>query len=338
MEPHYLRTCQTMCYDAEGRVIPCAGSGQDGELRPGAPWPEPRFVVDGGLVTDALTGLVWLRDANRAGFPLTWPEALDYTARLAAQGHEGRQDWRLPNRRELRSLVSFQQRDPALPAGHPFRNVFLGWYWTSTSAAINPAFAWYLHTEGGRMFYGHKGQSFLVWPVAGAGNGLLPVTGQQRCFDAAGAELTCGGSGQDGELRLGAPWPEPRFSAQGGVVRDALTGLAWSRNADLAGGPLAWAAALELAGGLDLPRPPGHGPWRLPTINELESLVDAGRHSPSLPAGHPFAPVADAYWSSTSSAYEPDWCMALYLGKGAVGVGQKAGEHFHAWAVCSPAG
>ncbi|MGA7982560.1 MAG: hypothetical protein WCA32_20355 [Chromatiaceae bacterium] len=36
---------------------------------------------------------------------------------------------------------------------------------------------------------------------------------------------------------------------------------------------------------------------------------------------------------STSSAFELDWAWALYLDKGAVGVGQKAGAHFHVWAV-----
>ena len=45
---------------------------------------------------------------------------------------------------------------------HPFENVFLGWCWTSTSAAINPSYAWYVHLEGGRMFFGHKRQSYLV--------------------------------------------------------------------------------------------------------------------------------------------------------------------------------
>jgi hypothetical protein len=31
--------------------------------------------------------------------------------------------------------------------------------------------------------------------------------------------------------------------------------------------------------------------------------------------------------------FEPDWAWALYLTKGAVGVGQKKGEHFSVWAV-----
>jgi hypothetical protein len=40
------QTGQTTCYNTEGNVIPCAGSGQDGDIRAGVPWPDPRFTVN----------------------------------------------------------------------------------------------------------------------------------------------------------------------------------------------------------------------------------------------------------------------------------------------------
>ena len=80
-----------------------------------------------------------------AEFPLAWKEALDHIATMNRDKALGFTDWRLPNRRELRSLMSHQTRKPALPEGHPFVNVFSGWYWTSTTAAINTAYAWYIH-------------------------------------------------------------------------------------------------------------------------------------------------------------------------------------------------
>lgn len=61
----------------------------------------------------------------------------------------------------------------------------------------------------------------------------------------------------------------------------------------------------------------------LPNINEPESLVDCDRHTPALPIDAVFTALRDGYWSSTSNAYEPDWAWALYLTKGAVGVGQE---------------
>lgn len=328
----YLQTGQLTCYDAAGREISCSGSGQDGEFRRGVPWPVPRFEQYGETVLDRLTGLIWARNANLAEFPVTWQEALDYISGMNLENAFGHADWRLPNRRELRSLMSHQTRKPALREGHPFQNVFSGWYWTSSTAAINTAYAWYIHLEGARMFYGNKEQFFLLWPVRGDAFGVLPATGQTECHDAGGQIIPCEDTGQDGEFRFGHPWPVPRFEVLGDIVVDHMTDLCWLRTADLTGKPLTWAEALEAVVELNRnPKEPAE--WRLPNINELESLVDCSAHSPALPAGHPFRNVREGYWSSTTSMFEPDWAWALYLAKGAVGVGQKWGAHFSAWAV-----
>lgn len=59
-----LGTGQTRCFATDGAEIPCAGSGQDAEQRPGLPWPQPRFATrpeEAGngpeAVLDRLTGL-----------------------------------------------------------------------------------------------------------------------------------------------------------------------------------------------------------------------------------------------------------------------------------------
>jgi hypothetical protein len=327
----YLQTVQITCHDERGRTTDCAGSGQDAEFRRGVSWPVPRFESLDDVVLDRLTGLLWTRDANVAEFPLAWQEALDYVAKMNSGNAFGYPDWRLPNRRELRSLMSYQTRKPALPEGHPFINVFSGWYWTSTTAAINTAYAWYVHMEGARMFYGRKEQFFLLWPVRGKGDTLLPATGQTQCYDARGQVIPCAGSGQDGEYRSGVRWPEPRFEEAGSVVVDRLTNLCWRSPADLLGRPATWEEALKAVQRLN--RQEGNHPWRLPNINELESLVECRTHSPALPQGHPFKNVREGYWSSTTSMFEPDWAWALYLTKGAVGVGQKKGAYFSVWAV-----
>lgn len=326
-----LPTGQATCHDASGRRIPCQGSGQDAAFADPASALQPRFVPAGeGLASDRATGLLWPLDAGLAGFPVSWGEALLLAGVMAREGRYGRHDWRLPNRRELRSLVSYGAARPALPPGHLFRNVFAGWYWTATSAAPAPGYAWYVHLEGGRMFYGKKDQDCLVWPVAGAS--LLPRTGQDRCYDVSGRVIRCAGTGQDGERRSGIPWPSPRFFPEGEGVRDRLTGLVWAARADAAGGNVSWEEALAVAAAY------GDGGWRLPDINELESLVDAGRHHPALPDGHPFTAVGKAYWSVTTSAFENNWAHALYLHKGAVGVGVKSAREFLVWPVCGPQG
>lgn len=324
-----LPTGQTHCYATDGSPVPCPGSGQDAAFAGPQPWGGERFrLVAPGLAADAATGLYWPVDAGLAGLPCPWEEALARVAGFAGQGLLGRRDWRLPNRRELRSLISYAAARPALPPGHPFQNVFAGWYWSATSAAPAPAYAWYVHLEGGRMFYGKKDQDCLVWPVAGVSR--LPATGQERCCDAGGQAIPCAGSGQDGELRSGTPWPVPRFAPGRDGVLDRLTGLVWADRADAAGGLVAWDEALGLCARH------GDGGWRLPNINELESLVDAGQSRPALPVGHPFTAVGEAYWSSTSSAFENNWAHALYLHKGAVGVGVKSAREFLVWPVRGP--
>ena len=44
------------------------------------------------------------------------------------------------------------------------------------SRSANPAYAWYVNTEGGRIFFGDKGRSYYVWLVRGESQ-VLPVTG-----------------------------------------------------------------------------------------------------------------------------------------------------------------
>lgn len=296
---------------------------------------DQRFrLLEPEVVRDEATGLFWSRSANVLGYPVSWPEALAAVAELNRHRFLGFSDWRLPNRVELRSLIDHAARQPALPAGHPFRDVFLGWYWSGTSKAGQENYAWNLHLEGGRLFYSRKDEFRLLWPVRGAG-AVLPRSGQESCFEVAGAEIPCTGSGQDGELRLGLPWPEPRFETLAGNgekgVLDRLTGLVWLHPQRLSAGLLDWAGALAFAAAQ------GEG-WRLPEIRELESLVDAGRANPAVPADlAAFGNLAaEGFWSATQSGFDPAWAFVLYAQKGAVGVGFKAGAEFPAWPVRGP--
>jgi len=56
---------------------------------------------------------------------------------------------------------------------------------------------------------------------------------------------------------------------------------------------------------------------------------------PGLAVQPSFVDVQDIYWSSTTSLFEPDWAWALYLEKGATGVGQKRFAQFSVWAVAT---
>lgn len=70
-------------------------------------------------------------------------------------------------------------------------------------------------------------------------------TGQTTCYDTSGREIHCSGSGQDAETPKGISWPVPRFEQQEETVLDRLSGLMWTRNANLAEFPMAWQEALD---------------------------------------------------------------------------------------------
>ena len=125
-----------MLRPAGSAVIGRAGTGQDGDTLSGVAWPDPRFAENGDqTITDRLTGLVWTRDADLAGGPKTWQEALDYIKTLNAGSHLGRSDWRLPNVAELESLVNKQANLAEWLRAQGFRNLKVDYYWSSTTYA-----------------------------------------------------------------------------------------------------------------------------------------------------------------------------------------------------------
>jgi len=112
--------------------------------------------------------------------------------------------------------------------------------------------------------------------------------------------------GDDASLHKGVPWPGPRFADnQDGTVTDNLTGLIWLQNATCFSATI-WSTALtevnQLAtGACDLNDGSTAGQWRLPNLNELESLIDVSASNPAVPAGSPFSAISNGvYWSSTS--------------------------------------
>ncbi|GAB7080969.1 Lcl C-terminal domain-containing protein [Megalodesulfovibrio paquesii] len=306
-----LHTGQRQTFNAQGEPLAELDPVQDGPHAPGRQLETGRFVVQGDVVEDRLTGLHWPQQAQPFGTSLRWAEAAARITDWNAEARFGHADWRLPTRRELRTLIDHSRARPALPAQHPFLHVFPGWHWTATTWADDPRYAWRLQLEGGRLFFGQKEEEAIALPVRGRCE-FLPATGDPA------------------DVPFGTPWPEPRFTLEDGLVRDHLTNLLWDRDA---GGMrmTTWNMALSLA---HARRQATGQPWRLPTINELETLVDASRAYPALPTGHPFGRVADACWSGTSSGLDPAWAYCLYTGKGAVGVGYKPHPEFTVWLVC----
>jgi len=326
------RTGQTSCYRWTGTaVIDCAGTGQDGETLSGAAWPDPRFAdARDGTLTDRLTGLAWARDAGAAGGFRSWDQALEHVKALNREGYLGHDDWRLPNVREMESLVNVQSDPAAWLKAQGFRDVPKDDYWTSSSYAAYPACAWSVGMYSGIVAGRAKGEAGRAWPVRTARQGVLtlPRTGQAACYDRSGAAVSCAGTGQDGELRAGAVWPDPRFADDAdGTVTDRLTGLVWARDGGAPGaaacGPGArknGQGALDHVRCLNANRYLGKSDWRLPNRGELASLADRGQpDSAAWLNAHGFRNVqAAGYWSSTTYAPTPWNAWGVNLHDGAV--------------------
>ncbi len=312
-------------------------TGDDGDLEMGVAWPPTRFTPSGDCVTDNLTGLMWAKNANLPNGTKTWQQALDYFASMnSGAGLCGHHDWRLPNRKELRSLIDYSQYAPALPAGHPF-NVQSVSYWSSTTGAGKTGGAWYVDMWYGGVYGYDKGNSYYVWPVrAGQSGGdvSLPETGQTKCYNASGTEISCTGTGQDGEIRAGVAWPPTRFTPSGDCVTDNLTGLMWAKNANLPNGTKTWQQALDyfasMNSGTGLC---GYHDWRLPNVNELESLVNAQQENTTWLNGQGFTNVQSYYyWSSTTGAYGTVNAWRVYMWNGRVS-GDGKSSSYYVWPV-----
>lgn len=127
-----------------------------------------RFVDNGdGTVSDLATGLMWAR--SDSGKAMSWQESLAYCATLTLAGHH---DWRLPDAKQLQSIVDYTRapdaRDPVQrgPAIAPIFQMTDGesWFWTSTT-----------HLEGGRV----PGDS-AVYIAFGRAMGFMPGPGGDR--------------------------------------------------------------------------------------------------------------------------------------------------------------
>jgi alpha-tubulin suppressor-like RCC1 family protein len=113
-----------------------------------------------GTIQDLRSGLMWQQTDD--GIAKSWPDALNYCNSLVLSGYS---DWRLPNVKELVSILDISPLDIDEPAID--NDYFIGtqpsYYWTSTSVADGPVNAWYVSFYGGGIAYGQdkRGPSWI---------------------------------------------------------------------------------------------------------------------------------------------------------------------------------
>ena len=92
------------------------------------------------------------------------------------------------------------------------------------------------------------------------------------------------------------------------TVTDLSTGLMWQQDMQTF---MSWVDAIAYCEELTLA---GYNDWRLPSINELQSIVDYNRYHPSIDTEY-FFNNGGIIWSSTSISDSLAWCIFSDTGK-----------------------
>ena len=359
-----LKTGQTTCYDAGGALIPCAATGHDGELKKGT----VRSYTDNGdgTITDNITGLMWEKLSHDGSLHeqdtlYTWDDAFtNKIAMLNTTSFAGYTDWRLPNANELHSLSNYGLNNPAVDA--PFDSACApacsvttcsctkpAPYWASTTYLSIPARAWTVNFAAGHLGPDIKTFTNSVRAVRDSCAAIAPTikTGQTDCWDSAGTLLaSCANTGQDGQFQTGVA--RSYTDNLDGTITDNNTGLMWEKLSNDAtvhdkDTVYLWedAFAVKVAM-LNSSSFAGHADWRLPNINELQSLANYGAQNPAVdplfntacPGGCDVTACSCTktgfafYWSSTTAESAPSSAWGVQFSPGDIHTGSKVPGDF----------
>ncbi|MBI5348038.1 MAG: DUF1566 domain-containing protein [Chloroflexi bacterium] len=277
-------TAQGKCYNANAEAAcPSSGSlmGQDGQYAGAA----PRYKDNGdGAISDLVTGLMWQKDP---GSKVTLAQATSGAASLKLGGYA---DWRVPNIKELYSLILFDGLDVSACMGGgacqatPFVDTtyFVFQYGnTANGERVIDAQFWsstkYVSTTmgGDATIFGVNFADGRIkgYPLMQPGNRSASNTQFIRY------------------VRGNANYGVNKFLDNGnGTITDQATGLMWMK-AD-SGKGLNWGDSLGYCEDLNAN---GYSDWRLPNAKELQSIVDYTR-SPAPRTPHQ---TATPVWQST---------------------------------------
>ncbi len=158
-----LNSCFTGTFSKTGQTV-LYQTADDGDLEVG---PEFSYTDNGnGTITDNNSGLTWAKGSDDGSIHdinnlYNWNDAFDvYIATLNSTNFGGYNDWRLPNRHELQSLINAGLATPAISPEFN-NNCVLGCtvltcactadnpYWTSTTHATSSSTAWVVIFEQG---------------------------------------------------------------------------------------------------------------------------------------------------------------------------------------------
>jgi len=127
-----------------------------------------RYTNNGdGTVTDNVTKLEWVASPAAAGLGGTyiWAGAITACNSLNSSNYAGHSDWRLPNIKELMSIVDHGRSSPAID---PLFTCVSDFYWSSTALVIDTTYKWRVLFDNGKVYWSNETtSSYYVRPVRG---------------------------------------------------------------------------------------------------------------------------------------------------------------------------
>lgn len=112
-----------------------------------------------GSVTDSSTGLMWMQQDSL--IPLDWENALLFAQQKNEEHYLGHSDWRVPNIKELQSIVNYSGVYPAIDLDYFTISDSEAYFWSSTSAYYSSQYpryfyAWYVDFDAGAVHFDTK--------------------------------------------------------------------------------------------------------------------------------------------------------------------------------------
>ena len=297
-----------------------------------------------GTVSDAVTGLMWQKNENER---MDWYSALNACREMQLAGHT---DWRLPNLKELNSILNLDYTDgwwyfkdffPAQGLTPPLLHYF-------SSTPYEGIYVWVTNfCFGYDGYYASKNAKLLFRAVRNINAAVkkekivfkFPDSGQKICYNEDGNKISVPKPGkryygQDGSYTIhplsfskladagrrlsdGAVWKSGLR-----MVQDNNTGLIWEvksnqeNDINFQGNAYTWEDAFTYIKSLNTRAYGGFRDWRLPNREELRTIVDYNGQIPACD-GKFFSDCLPAfYWSKDSNNKEPLFGWGIYFAYG----------------------
>ena len=327
-------TGQVKCYDNRNEIAsPKLGQpfyGQDAQFQRHPS--NYTLSADGLTVYDRNTGLTWQRSLDTDGDgaltrkdKLTWTQAQAWPAKLNAAKFGEFDDWRLPTIKELYSLFDARGTDPSGPSG------------TDTSG-LTP----FIDTKYFKFAYGDtsKGERVIDSQYASSTTYVgKSARGFGKLFGVNFADGRIKGydlqmpGGMDKTFFVQCVRGNPKYGQNDfkdntdGTITDSATGLTWSKSDS--GKGMNWQEALAWVQKKNAEKYLGYNDWRMPSIKELQSIVDYTR-SPDTTNSAAINPLFECiqianeggksdypfYWSGTTHGGFKGGGAAMYIAFG----------------------